>query len=420
MSDTKTLSAKPFSISKHLIMEAFKRVKNNRGSAGIDAESIEKFELKLQDNLYKIWNRMSSGSYFPPAVKLVDIPKKSGETRKLGIPTVSDRVAQMVVKMLLEPKLEPIFHNNSFGYRPNRSAHDAITQARQMCFRYCWVLEFDIKGLFDHIDHDLLLKAVTKHVGEDDKWMVMYIERWLKVPFETAKGVTIERNSGTPQGGVISPLLSNLFLHYCFDLWMERNFQDLPFERFADDGIVHCCTEKQANFLLERLKRRFEECKLEIHPTKSQIVYCKSDKRRPNNHPLKKFVFLGYEFRERLSKAGSGNIFVGFTPAVSPEARKKILDKIRSMNLQINTDLSLDDLRKILNPVLQGWINYFGKFVKSELNSTMRFVNRIIVCWAIRKYKRFRRSQARARIWLKRIYKQNPKLFAHWCTGFSA
>ena len=409
-------STKFFEISKHSVMEAYKHVKANRGAAGIDDQTIEAFESDLKNNLYRIWNRMSSGTYFPPAVKQVAIPKASGGDRMLGIPTVGDRVAQMVVKMHFEPLVEPIFHKNSFGYRPGRSPLQAVGQARQQCFTYPWVMEFDIKGLFDNIDHDLLMKAVRKHTQE--KWVILHIERWLKAPFQTKDGEVIKREKGTPQGGVISPLLANLFLHYAFDLWMNREYPHLPFERFADDGIVHCRSEGEATHVMTSLSRRLSDCKLEIHPVKSRIVYCKDDKRK-RDYPNTKFVFLGYEFRARLCKARSGNIFAGFAPAVSPASRKKLMDTVRKLRIPIRPGSSIQDLRAWINPIMRGWINYFGVYFRSALRNTARLVNRVIVNWAKRKFKRFMRRRGPAMAWLKRIFKKNPKLFAHWSLGFS-
>lgn len=264
---------KPYEISKTVVWEAYKRVKANKGAAGVDDESIEEFETNLKDNLYKIWNRMSSGSYFPPPVKAVEIPKKNGGVRVLGVPTVSDRIAQMTVKIYFEPLVEPYFYDDSYGYRPNKSAIDAIAITRERCWRYDWVLEFDIKGLFDNIDHDLLMKAVRKHT--DCKWILLYIERWLKTPFQCKEGKVVERMAGTPQGGVISPVLANLFLHYTFDRWMGMNHPNNPWARYADDAVVHCRTQEEAENLLQSLKKRFEECNLQLHPDKTRIVYCK-------------------------------------------------------------------------------------------------------------------------------------------------
>lgn len=291
---------KSFEISKHQVLEAYKRVKANQGAAGIDEINISEFEKDLKSNLYKIWNRMSSGSYFPPPVKAVKIPKKSGGARILGVPTVGDRVAQMVAKLYFEPTVEPYFHPDSYGYRPGKSAIDAVGITRQRCWKYDWVLEFDIKGLFDNIDHELLMKAVRKHT--DCKWIILYIERWLKAPFEAEEGEIIERTAGTPQGGVISPVLGNLFMHYAFDKWMERNFPNNPWARYADDAVAHCWTKGQAEQLLAKLELRLKECKLELHPEKTRIIYCKDGKRR-GKHPEDKFDFLGYTFRRRLVKS---------------------------------------------------------------------------------------------------------------------
>ncbi len=270
--------AKPFSIAKREVWEAYKRVKANKGAAGIDEQSIEAFEEDLSNNLYKLWNRMSSGSYFPPPVRRVDIPKPDGRTRSLGIPTVTDRIAQMVVKQCLEPTMEPYFHPDSYGYRPGKLAIEAVGQARRRCWRYNWVIDLEIKSFFDSIDHELLMCAVCKHTS--CKWVKLYIERWLKAPTQLADGTLIEREKGTPQGSVISPLLSNLFLHYAFDKWMGRELAGVPFERYADDVICHCVSEKQAKFALRAIRQRLSECRLELHPEKTKIVYCKDNRRR--------------------------------------------------------------------------------------------------------------------------------------------
>jgi len=306
--------AKSFEISKHVVLEAWKRVKANKGAAGVDSELISDFEENLKDNLYKIWNRMSSGSYFPPPVKTVAIPKKAGGERILGIPTVSDRVAQMVAKIYFEPFVEPYFHEDSYGYRPEKSAIQAVAVTRKRCWRYNWLLEFDIKGLFDNIEHDLLMKAVKHHTR--NKWILLYIERWLKTPFQQKDGTLVERTKGTPQGGVISPVLANLFLHYVFDKWMERNYPRNPFCRYADDGITHCRTEAEAKLLLKALDARFKECGLELHPEKTKIVYCKDDD-RVGDYPNISFDFLSYTFRPRRAKNRYGKFFVSFLPGVS-------------------------------------------------------------------------------------------------------
>ena len=251
-------TAKSFEIPKRLVWEAYQRVKANQGAAGVDEQSLKEFEESLGDHLYRIWNRMSSGSYFPPPVKAVAIPKKSGGKRTLGIPTVSDRIAQATVKLVLEPQVEPYFHEDSYGYRPGKSAHQAIAVTRKRCWRHDWVLEFDIKGLFDNIDHGLLMKAVRRHTN--CRWVLLCIERWLIAPMQKEDGTIISRDRGTPQGGVISPLLANLFLHYAFDQWMATNYPQVPFCRYADDALIHCRSHKQAIYLRKRLESRLKEC----------------------------------------------------------------------------------------------------------------------------------------------------------------
>ena len=406
--------AKPYEISKKVVWEAWKQVKANHGAAGVDEESVSDFEKNVKDNLYKIWNRMSSGSYFPPPVRTVEIPKKSGGERLLGIPTVADRVAQMVAKMYLEPVLEPNFHQDSYGYRPGKSAIQAVEVTRRRCWKYDWVLEFDIKGLFDNIDHDLLMKAVRKHT--DCKWMLLYIERWLKAPFQKEDGALVERTKGTPQGGVISPLLANLFLHYVFDKWMERNYSQVPFCRYADDGVVHCRTEAEAWLMKEVLESRFKECNLELHREKTRIIYCKDEDRR-KEYSQTSFDFLGFTFRPRRSKNRWGKPFINFSPAVSNEAGKAMRQEARRWRLHLRSDKSLEDLSKMFSPVVRGWINYYGSFYKSALYPTLRHLNRTLVRWAERKFKRLRRHQRRAEYWLGRIAQRQPWLFPHWRMG---
>lgn len=405
---------KPYEIPKQVVLEAYKRVKVNQGAAGIDDESIEKFEANLKNNLYKIWNRMSSGSYFPPPVKAVEIPKKTGGKRLLGIPTVADRVAQMVVKMYFEPEVEPYFHKDSYGYRPNKSAIDALATTRQRCWRYDWVLEYDIKGLFDNIDHELLMKAVRKHTK--NPWVILYIQRWLKASYKMPDGTIAERTKGTPQGGVISPVLANLFLHYAFDMWMQRNHPDKPFARYADDGVVHCRSLKEAQNLLDSLKSRFLECGLELHQDKTRIVYCKDDDRRGEYQNIK-FDFLGYTFRPRRSKNKYGKYFINFTPAVSPQASKKMRRTIHDWRIHLKPDKTLEDLSRMFNPVVRGWINYYARFYKSELYGVLKHLNKALVRWVRRKYKKFTRHKMRAIKWLDKIAKREPKLFVHWEMG---
>jgi RNA-directed DNA polymerase len=408
--------AKPFNISKRVVLEAYKRVKANKGAAGVDKESITDFEKDLKGNLYKIWNRMSSGSYFPPPVRLVEIDKKGGGQRRLGVPTVADRIAQMVAKIYFEPEIEGIFHPDSYGYRPNKSALDAVGMARKRCWRYDWALDLDIKGFFDNISHELLMRAVGKHT--QCKWLLLYIERWLKAPMQLADGTLISRDKGSPQGSVISPLLSNLFLHYAFDEWMRRNHRDIPFERYADDILVHCKSERQAGWIKLVIESRLAECQLELHPEKTKIVYCKDQTRR-GNYPNEKFDFLGFTFRARTAVGRNGIFFVNFLPAVSDRAAKSMRAEIRSWRIHRSSDKSLEDLAGIINPTIQGWINYYGRYYKSALSPIFRQLNCSMQRWAMRKYKKLRGRKRRAFHWLGRFAKQKRHLFAHWRLGIT-
>jgi len=403
--------AKPFNISKRVVFEAYIRVKANKGAAGVDGESIADFERDLKKNLYKIWNRMSSGSYFPPAVLLVEIVKKGGGLRELGVPTVSDRIAQMVAKMYFEPDVDPFFHPDSYGYRPGKSAIEAIGVARRRCWRYNWVVDLDIKGFFDNIDHELLMRSVRKHT--DSKWLLLYIERWLKAPVQIADGTLVNREKGSPQGSVISPLLANLFLHYALDEWLRRNYKNIPFERYADDIVVHCRSKKQAKWIKMVIEGRLKQCRLELNPEKTKIVYCK-DTIRKGNYPNEKFDFLGYTFRPRRAKSRKGKFFVSFLPAVSNEAAKSMRNTIRSWRLHRMTDKSLKDLARTFNPIIRGWVNYYGQFYKSALHPVVRQLNGSLQRWAMRKYKKLRRRKRRAFYWLRRIAKRMSYLFAHW------
>lgn len=403
--------AKPFCISKQEVLDAFRRVRSNRGAAGVDDQSIEEFEKDWKNNLYKLWNRMSSGSYFPPPVLRVEIPKGDGGTRPLGIPTVADRIAQTVVKARLEPELEKYFHVDSYGYRPGKSAIEAVGVARQRCWRYNWVLDIDIKGFFDNIDHELLMRAVRKHT--DSKWIRLYIERWLTAPVQMPDGTLVKSGKGTPQGGVISPLLANLFLHYAFDLWMHTRQPHIPFERYADDVVCHCKSEVQAKWLLETIKKRLAECKLELNLEKTKIVYCKDD-RRKRKYPKVKFDFLGFTFQPRLVKGPSGDVFLGYTPAISNKATKAIRDEIRRWRLHRRTPQSLEDFSRMYNPIIRGWVNYYGSYYKSKLRAVFNPLNRTLARWAKRKYKKLRGHQCRADRWIRKICNRSPHLFAHW------
>ena len=413
MSESKSKD-KSFVISKLVVWDAYEKVKANQGAAGVDGESIAEFEKNLKGNLYKLWNRMSSGTYFPPPVRAVEIPKAGGKVRVLGVPTVSDRIAQTVVRSYLEPEVEPLFHADSYGYRPGRSALDAVATCRQRCWEKDWVIDLDLKAFFDSLDHDLMMRAVSTHT--DLRWVLLYVERWLKAPLQLADGTLVQRDRGTPQGSAISPLLANLFLHYAFDKWLTREFPTVEFERYADDAVVHCATETQARQVLDAIARRMAQVGLELHPDKTRIVYCKQDG-RPGSHEHERFNFLGYTFRPRLAKNRFGRFFVGFLPAISDDAAKAKRQEIRNWKLHRRSDKTLKDLAREVNPIVQGWINYYGRFYKSMLAPLLRRIDEYLVRWAMRKYKRLRRRRTRAWGWLASVAGREPNLFAHWRMG---
>ena len=403
---------KPFNIDKKLVYDAYKAVKANAGAAGVDGQSLEMFDADLMKNLYKIWNRMSSGSYFPPPVRAVSIPKKNGGQRILGVPTVADRVAQMVVKKIVEREVEPVFLPDSYGYRPHKSALDAIGITRKRCWRYDWVLEFDIRGMFDNIDHTLLMRAVRKHVKCE--WSLLYIERWLASPMKLEDGTQVERTRGTPQGGVVSPVLANLFMHYTFDAWMTREHPDLPWCRYADDGLVHCRTEAEAIAVKAKLAARLAECQLEMHPDKTKIVYCKDGNRR-GKYPNAKFDFLGYCFRPSVARnLTSKKMFVSFGPQVSAGSLKAMRRKIKELKLRRCTYIELGDIARKINPILQGWLNYYGRYSPSAMSAMWKYINATLVAWARRKYKRHAGRKTQAGRMIQSIAIKRPKLFVHW------
>ena len=409
------VNAKSFVISRQLVWDAYLRVKAKRGAPGVDGQTLEAFEENVKVNLYKIWNRLSSGSYFPPPVKLVEIPKGNGGTRPLGIPTVSDRIAQMVVKMTLEPYVESHFHPSSFGYRPGKSALEAVGIARERCWRKGWVIDLDIKGFFDNLNHELVERAVAHHT--EISWVRLYIGRWLRAPVQKPDGTLEERTKGTPQGGVISPLLANLFLHYAFDAWMDRTYPAVQFERYADDIVVHCVSEGEAQFLLEAIRVRLEQCGLELHPVKTRIVYCKDDDRR-GNHANTSFDFLGYSFQPRRAKNRWGKLFVSFLPAMSTNAANKVRETMRNWHLPSQrSNLNLAEIAEWVNPVLTGWLNYYGRFSRSKCANVLQHFNGILAEWAGRKYTRLRYRLSASRHWLAGVAKQNTNLFVLWKNG---
>lgn len=401
---------KSFEISKRLVWEAYKRVKANRGAAGVDWQSLENFEQNLKGNLYKIWNRMTSGSYFPPAVRVVEIPKSDGGKRPLGIPTVADRIAQMVVKLHLEPTIEPYFHPDSYGYRPNKSALDAVGKARERCFNHAWAIDLDIKGFFDNLNHDLVMKAVERHTKEP--WILLYIKRWLKAPAQYEDGTIENREKGTPQGGVVSPLIANVFMHYAFDKWLSIHYPTVQFERYADDAILHLSSLKGAKRILSEVSQRMKDCGLELHPQKTKIVYCKNVWRK-GQWKHHEFDFLGYTFRPRRCRSKHGQYYHGFLPAISQKAMKSIRQKVRDWKLSSRLPASLTDIAKIINPPLRGWINYYGKFYRSEMYKIYRYVELKLSIWAKKKYKPIR-TRKQAFQWLKKIAKRDPFLICIW------
>jgi RNA-directed DNA polymerase len=402
---------KSFEIRKRLVYEAWMKVRANRGAPGVDAVSIDRFQEREADNLYKLWNRMSAGSYFPGPVRAVEIPKDHGAgVRVLGVPNMVDRIAQTAAAMLLEEKLEPIFHPDSYGYRPGRSAQDALAAARKRCWQQPWVLDLDVRAFFDSVPHDLLLKAVAHHT--DERWVLLYIARWLKAPMQMPDGTLVAREKGTPQGSPISPLLANLFMHYAFDRWMDREFPGCPFERYADDAVIHCDTEDQARHLRSTLAERLGSLGLELHPDKTKVVYCKDATRRGTSEHTS-FDYLGYTFRGRVVYGRRG-FSVSFTPAMSDKAMKAKGKQIRDWHLNRRSGTDLSGLAEDINPQVRGWINYYGAFTRSRLHRIALRIDQHLVRWAMQKFKRLRGKVTQAWNWLNVVRQRQPRLFAHW------
>jgi group II intron reverse transcriptase/maturase len=408
---------KSIPITKRMVWESYKKVRKNKGAAGIDDETIAMYEERLEDNLYILWNRMSSGSYFPPPVLEVEILKDDGKRkRKLGIPTVNDRVAQQVIKSYLEPRFEAQFSRQSYGYRPLKNAHQAVEQVRKNIRIYHWVIDMDISSFFDKMSHELLMKAIDRHVEE--KWVKMYITRWLTAPIEDRKGNRRLRNGeGTPQGGVISPLLANLFLHYAFDRWLEKTYPNLSFVRYADDIIVHCNSQTEAEEVLNAIRKRLEECSLQLNEKKTKIVYCKKDHRKDKFKTVQ-FDFLGFSFQPRPTSNPNGEMFLGYDCAISRKSENKIAEEIRKSEFHRWTNSSIYRIAEAFNPKIRGWINYYGKFRMHKLMRIFRIFNWRLIKWAVKRYGRFGNSMHKAGRWLRNLAISYPGLFVHWQYGF--
>ncbi|MFZ2146900.1 MAG: group II intron reverse transcriptase/maturase [Sedimentisphaerales bacterium] len=405
-------------VSRKMVWAAYKKVKSKHGSAGVDRISMEEFDADRSKHLYKLWNRMASGSYFPPPVKEVEIPKKDGRARKLGIPTISDRVGQMVVKEYLEPRFEILFSPNSYGYRPGKSAHQALEAVRENCRKTDWVIDLDIKGFFDDIDHGKLLLALEKHVTES--WCLLYIKRWLTMPVRKESGELVQKQGkGTPQGGVISPLLANLFLHYAIDRWLDKTHPGVKYVRYADDTILHCRTKAQAEQVLQSVRERIQACGLELHPERTKLVYCR-DYRRQEKHPVVKFEFLGYSFQPRTTMSKkTGKLFLGYDCAISISSKKRIADKLEELDIVNLNFKSIVGVAQFLEPYIRGWVNYYGKFRISAMNPVFQLLRKRLIRWVRKRYKRYRRNLNKAYDWLRRVHIQYPNLFYHWRLGFS-
>jgi len=409
--DRLKVSGKPFDISKREVWEAYEKVKANKGAPGVDGCSIDEFEKDLKNNLYKIWNRMSSGSYFPPPVLAVEIPKPhGGGTRILGVPTVADRIAQTVAARRLEEKVEPIFHPDSYGYRPARSALDAVGRCRERCWRYDWVIDLDIQKFFDSVPWHLIVKAVEAHT--DVPWVLLYVKRWLAASVRLPDGTLAERDRGTPQGSAISPVLANLFMHYAFDAWMAREFPSVPFERYADDAVVHCKSERQARHVRQAIADRMAEVGLRLHPDKTKIVYCK-DGNRPSSYEHTAFTFLGFTFRQRRARNRHGKSFSNFLPAISKDALNKISATVRSWRLHLRTGHTFKDIARRINPIVAGWMQYYGAFYRSALSPLLQRINAYLMRWIRKKYKRLRGKKKARECW-QGITERYPLMFAHW------
>jgi len=410
--------AKPLPISKEQVWLAYKKVKSNKGGSGVDGISIKEFDANLENNLYKLWNRLASGSYFPPPVRSVEIPKSKGSKRELGIPTVGDRICQQVIKDFIEPRIDSVFHDSSYGYRPLKSSHEALRVVQGNSRQYDWVVDLDISKFFDTVCHDKLLLALDRHVEEN--WIKVYIKRWLSAPVMKSSGVLEEKQGkGTPQGGVISPLLANLYLHYTFDVWMSRQFSGIPFVRYADDIVIHCSSEFQAEQTLKALKQRLLECELSLNESKTSIVYCKDHRRKGKTSKSVKFDFLGFSFHPESKPSKHGGMFLGYGCSISKQTYSKLVKEIRDTRFHKWTAATFEDIATLLNPKIQGWMQYYEGFKRKSLSKVFHRLHNRLVKWILNKHKRFKGSRKRAFEYVKKIHKHYPYLFYHWQVGYA-
>lgn len=408
---------KSIPITKTMVWEAYQKVKSHKGSGGVDGWSLEAYEANCSKELYKLWNRMSSGSYFPPPVKRVEIPKPDGKKRPLGIPTVSDRIAQQVVKAYLEPRLEREFLDVSYGYRPKRNALGAVNEVRKNVKKYAWVIDLDIKSFFDNVSHDLIFRALSRHVTE--KWVLMYIQRWLEAPVVLPNGVQQPSNGkGTPQGGVISPLLANLFMHYCVDKWLCMHYPGVKMVRYADDLIIHCGSERESITVLSAVKQRLSDCGLESHAEKTKTVYCKKAGRRGYASYPVQFDFLGFSFRPITMRLKEGGCFLQYDCTMSRRSKARITGELRALQFHNKSQWTIQDLAELLNPKIRGWINYYGKIHHRCVKTVLYYLHQRMLKWVVNKYKRFKQSKVKAVEWLRRVCNQYSYLFYHWTLGW--
>lgn len=406
-------------ISRQMVWESYLQVRKKGKAAGVDGISQEKFDENLKDNLYKLWNRLTSGSYYPPAVRQVEIEKENGGTRKLGIPTISDRIAQTVIKREIEERLEEEFEESSYGYRRGRSAHDALKKVKENVKKKSWLVDLDIKGFFDNLDHELLKLAIERHVEE--KWIKMYIKRWLEVSIQKEGEIEEKKvGKGISQGGVISPVLSNLYLHYTLDKWLKNKYPEVELIRYSDDGVIHCKTKEKAEEVLEAVRKRLKECRLELHPEKTKIVYCKRE-RRGGNYPIVKFDFLGHSFKPKMLKSKYG-FYLEYVSSMSNKAKQKIQNILRKMEIHRWSRYKIEEIAEKLNPKLRGWINYYGKHGGHDIRSLFRGLDHRLMKWLLKRYKKLKGRKKVGYKVLKRIRREYPNILEHWkknCSSLS-